>query len=72
MVSYQVIWSSAAGYIVIWLYIWLKEGGQGANGRLPAEVIRYLEYLQYTLHNVAIGVLITENLATGHNMPHIF
>ena len=69
----MVICSWLYDLTVIWLYIWLKEGGQGANGRLPAEVIRYLvKYLQYTLHIVAIGVLITENLAPGHNMSHIF
>ena len=69
----MVICSWLYGLTVIWLYIWLKEGGQGANGRLPAEEIRYLvKYLQYTLHIVAIGVLITENLAPGHNMSHIF
>ena len=69
----MVICSWLYDLTVIWLYIWLKEGGQGANGRLPAEVIRYLvKYLQYTLHIVAIGVLITENLVPGHNMSHIF
>ena len=49
----MVICSWLYGLTVIWLYIWLKEGGQGANGRLPTEVIRYLvKYLQYTLHIV--------------------
>ena len=59
LISYMVIW--LFGHMVIWLcgylqlhgymVIWLKDGGQGAYGRLSAEVIRYLvKYSQYTLH----------------------